>query len=457
MNNIARFAAENILNSLPVSMAIALLAWGLARVLRSRGSRTRFVIWLSALFAIVVLPWFGSVGADSLRAVQAQSTGAVTLPGSLAKYLVVAWALGAALGFSHVVLGLHRLRGLRATCVPVHLGELDPALRATLDEVRQHRRVTLCTSDAVRVPSALGYFRPAVVLPKWALVEVPPQELSAILLHELAHLRRYDDWTNLAQKLVKAIFFFHPAVWFIESRLTLAREMACDDAVLAANFSPRAYAASLVSLAERSFLRRGIDLVQAAVSHAQQLTLRLSEILRKEETGQGSARITKPVVALISLVGIIATYGLSHAPRLVAFSGGAAQVASAGQTVSLAAESALQPVNLSYTGTTAQSTLPARKVSPSSARSIYRALPRPLHSLARHTKPLPPLEEGISSPSVMALATLPMDLAGAPAPVIVVFHSSQFVANGQVYWQVTVLRLTQPQQRAVIGGFGRQI
>jgi beta-lactamase regulating signal transducer with metallopeptidase domain len=71
-------------------------------------------------------------------------------------------------------------------------------------------------------------------------------------LHELAHLRRYDDWTNLAQKLVKALFFFHPAVWWIEKQVSLEREMACDDAVLAETASPRAYAECLAHLAEKT-------------------------------------------------------------------------------------------------------------------------------------------------------------------------------------------------------------
>jgi len=65
------------------------------------------------------------------------------------------------------------------------------------------------------------------------------------LLHEFAHLGRWDDWTNLAQKLVRTIFFFHPAVWWIEKRLSLEREMACDDVVLAETQNPRAYAECL--------------------------------------------------------------------------------------------------------------------------------------------------------------------------------------------------------------------
>ncbi len=133
-------------------------------------------------------------------------------------------------------------------------------------------------------PHPWDTFVPSLPFPAWALQEIPADELQAICLHELAHLRRWDDWTNLAQKILKAIFFFHPAVWFIENRLSLEREMACDDAVLAANFSPRVYAESLLGLAEKSFLRRGIELAQAAVGQVWQLKLRIVEILRRDRT-----------------------------------------------------------------------------------------------------------------------------------------------------------------------------
>ena len=95
--------------------------------------------------------------------------------------------------------------------------------------------------------------KPVVVVPGWVMQELSADELNQILLHELAHLRRWDDWTNLAQKVVKALFFFHPAVWWIEKRVSLEREMACDDAVIAETASPRAYAECLTHLAERTF------------------------------------------------------------------------------------------------------------------------------------------------------------------------------------------------------------
>ena len=121
----------------------------------------------------------------------------------------------------------------------------------------------MCTSESLRVPTAIGFIKPLVVIPAWAMRELSAVELNAILLHELAHLRRWDDWTNLIQKIVGALLFFHPAVWWIEKKLSLEREMACDDLVLVkAGQRPKVYAECLVSLAEKSLLRKGSGIGQ---------------------------------------------------------------------------------------------------------------------------------------------------------------------------------------------------
>ncbi len=455
---LVRVAAAGVLNSVLAGIAIALLAWAVTSLFRREGSGTRFAVWFLGLVAIAVLPLVSTGLGHRATAVAAS---AFTLPESFAFYVFLAWAIGAGLGLAHVALGLYRLQRLRATCVPVDVERLEDGLRASVIAARAKRQVALCTSDAVRVPAAIGYIRPIVVFPSWALAEIPPAELNAILLHELAHLRRYDDWTNLAQKIVKAIFFFHPAVWFIESRLTLEREMACDDAVLAANFSPCAYAESLVGLAERSFLRRGVQLAQAAVGHVQQLKTRLAEILRKDR--QGSGRVWKPAVALMSLVGMASMYGIARAPRMVAFTSGTSQIASANIDEHIDfqhASTQLQPVNLGYSG---HALAPATLTQKSTQKKLSVRL-----SARHHFTPNPDslraqrvaLFNGMNDevpPPVLALSSFPSDLIAGPAPMLLVFHSEQFGVNGPVIWQVTVFRLAPAQQRTLAGGSPKKI
>ncbi len=190
---LVRIAAAGVLNSLLTGIAVALLAWTVTRLFRREGSGTRFAVWFFGLAAIVVLPW---VNASLGHTTSAVAAGAFTLPESFAFYVFLIWAIGAGLGLAHVALGLYRLQRLRATCAPVDPERLDESLRTSLVAALAKRQVTLCTSDAVRVPAAIGYFRPVVVFPSWALAEIPPAELRR---HPIARacspasLRRLDQ------------------------------------------------------------------------------------------------------------------------------------------------------------------------------------------------------------------------------------------------------------------------
>jgi bla regulator protein blaR1 len=447
----APVVASGLLNSLVAGVGVVLVAWLVCRVAGRHSSRTRFSVWLITLIAMFFLPCLGYFAASFYAAVPTWASGALTLPESLASYLVIGWMIGATLGLCHIAHGLYRLRCLRATCAPVAAEELDPTLRAILSEIQPQRSAQLCVSDAVRVPAAIGYFRPLVVFPTWALAEIPTPELSAILLHELEHLRRYDDWTNLAQKLVKALLFFHPAVWFIESRLTLEREMACDDAVLAADFAPRAYAESLISLAEKSFLRRGVQLAQAAVSHVQQLKVRLAEILRKDRVVEGSVGGRKPGLALLSLAFMVAGYGALSAPRLVAFSDGSDARAAVTSPATMLPEPTprLQPVNLRYPIVAA----PVRGVVKGRTKVAHRnteATPRSAFvqraAVSRYVDAKP------NSQTVLVSQKEPV-----VTPVLVVLEGEQFGINGPILWRLTVVHLTPAQQRVLSGGIPKQI
>jgi hypothetical protein len=157
-----------------------------------------------------------------------------------------------------------------------------------------------------------------VIFPGWLIEELSPDEVNQILLHELAHLRRRDDWTNLVEKLVKAMLFFHPAVWWIESKVSLEREMACDDAVLAETARPRAYAECLTHVAEKTLIRRSLVLAQAALGRVRQTSLRVARILdanRPRQTGHA----WRSAVPLLAGFAITCTLLVSNQRQLIAF------------------------------------------------------------------------------------------------------------------------------------------
>ena len=321
LQSLAQLSAERIINCTAEGMVIALLAWVLLRAIGPRNSsNTRFAVWFAALLGIAALPLFGNWAASGTELTQRSE---ISLPASWALYVFAAWALMAFVGLLRVAVGFWHLQRLRENCVPVDLAALDPLLQKTLAEFDSPRTVTLCVSDELRVPTAIGFTKPRVVIPSWTVEELSSLELNAILLHELAHLRRRDDWTNLIQKIVGALLFFHPAVWWIEKKLALEREMACDDLVLAETASPRAYAECLVSLAEKSFLRRGIALAQAAVDRLRSVSLRVTRIL--DVNRSRATRVWSPAPILVAGVSLVCVMVLSRAPtRLVSFENGAA-------------------------------------------------------------------------------------------------------------------------------------
>ena len=332
--SLALFSSERLLNCMVEGSGIALLGWILLRVLGRRNSGTRFAVWFSALLLIAAFPVFDSLGAGgaglssgylfsqsltslSLSSGSFSSESAIMVPASWALYMFAAWAVIAFAGLVRVGISLWHLRRVRRSCVPIDLATLDPALRQTLEKFSSSRTVTICASDGVRVPTAIGFARPLVVIPAWALRELSPAELNAIVLHELAHLGRWDDWTNLVQRILGALLFFHPAVWWIESKLCLEREMACDDLVLARTTNPLAYAECLVSLAEKSYLRRGLAMAQAAVTRMRQTSSRVLQIL--DGSRPTGTAVWKPAPLLFTAFSIVCLFAASYTPSLVGF------------------------------------------------------------------------------------------------------------------------------------------
>jgi beta-lactamase regulating signal transducer with metallopeptidase domain len=342
VQTLAQVSIERILNALPEGLLVALFAWALLRVLRRQNSGTRFAVWFLALLTVAALPVLGGFGEERALMVAGMSSfmssampwgsarPAITIPGRWALFVFLAWVLGAGAAMIRLAAGLWRLRQLRRSCTPIVAVDLDPAVRKTVDAIGASRSVasrsiaslsiTIATSECVRVPAAVGFWKRTIVLPAWTLRELPPEDLNVILLHEFAHLRRWDDWTNLIQKIVRALFFFHPAVWWIENRLSVEREMACDDAVLAETANPHGYASCLVSLLEKSLAHRGWSMAQAAVHRAREASLRLAQIL--DTNRPVATRVWKPALGMVGGFSMVCLAVLAHAPQFVAFDRG---------------------------------------------------------------------------------------------------------------------------------------
>jgi len=242
-----------------------------ARVLRRPGAR--YAMWMAALAGTVVTPmatgWLRSLEVTNPVlhtgapvAVEVLDTGARTdpipirgtAPGPPTKPSVyaMAWAAGV------LVLSLSALGGYlaavraRRRSHPVE----DPRVLRVFEEERGRfglGSVGLMISEDVSCPAVVGYLRPVVLLPSG--VAGDEREVRWAIRHELAHLKRRDNWAILFQRAVGALLFFDPLVWLINRRLDVERELACDSLVLEDPSERTAYARFLVSQLE-SFPRR---------------------------------------------------------------------------------------------------------------------------------------------------------------------------------------------------------
>jgi GWxTD domain-containing protein len=118
-------------------------------------------------------------------------------------------------------------------------------LRARL---RLSRPIVLLESGLAEVPVVVGYVRPTILIPAGLLAGLPPGQMEAILLHELAHIRRCDYLWNLLQAFAEGLLFYHPAVWWISGVIRAERENCCDDLVVAVHGDAHEYAAALATL-----------------------------------------------------------------------------------------------------------------------------------------------------------------------------------------------------------------
>src|SRR5262249_37877326 len=143
------------------------------------------------------------------------------------------WLVGVVIfNLRHLVnwLATHRMRS-RGICAAPDIWQ--DRLHRAAERLRVSKSVTLLESCLVQVPIVLGLLRPVILFPVGLLAGLPAGQIELILMHELAHIRRWDYAMNMIQTFIEGLMFYNPAVWWISHVIRTEREHCCDDIVAA--------------------------------------------------------------------------------------------------------------------------------------------------------------------------------------------------------------------------------
>ena len=163
--------------------------------------------------------------------------------------ILAVWGLGVAIQLLRTIRDLTATRALLRG-ESVKSAALQTSLARVVELLQIRRRFQVVVSATQAGPFVFGLWKPTLVLPAALIAGLTPDQLEAVLLHELAHLRRYDDVINFIQLLVEAVFFFNPALRWISRELRRERETACDARAVACLPSPLPLAEALARVAE---------------------------------------------------------------------------------------------------------------------------------------------------------------------------------------------------------------
>jgi len=188
--------------------------------------------------------------------------------------------------------------------------ELRVFVSATSNRMGIRPTVSAWLSSKVDVPLTLGHLKPVILLPVAMVNHLTPQQVEAILVHELAHIRRHDYLLHLAVTALEGFFFFNPFARLLIRQVKKERENCCDDLVLQFRYDRHSYVSALLSLATHSQkVRRAI----AATGDGNRLLLqRAKRILQQKQSYDRPG--FRPLVLLLftGLITLIAMYGPAH-------------------------------------------------------------------------------------------------------------------------------------------------
>jgi beta-lactamase regulating signal transducer with metallopeptidase domain len=258
------------------TLALLTCVWVVLKLVRFKSPAQRHQIWLLSLIAVAALPLasFVTRSLPEIRPsnsafnfaietptrvvkrvagpgkVQTSAASSSPAPPDLVRKLIPSvlfafWFLGMLIVLTRLLANQISLGQMCRRARPIAPGELD---------LNYYRAARLRISEEIDSPMLCGCFRPTIILPADMFDWTSPSERHAMIQHELAHVARRDPLANLFQISLTLIFYFHPLFRHACKQLSLERELACDQQVLAGGTCAETYAAGLLKAAERGLI-----------------------------------------------------------------------------------------------------------------------------------------------------------------------------------------------------------
>lgn len=267
---------DALIQHLVISTLFAGFVAGIIRIRTKDTARFRYRLWLAAAlnFAIPtpILIRAGawahqlapmpaivrSVYPPSAQALRKLSSGWPQVGISAGWFpieLAIIWFVGA-LGFLLVWIWQFRSQRPQSKPAPTGLVQIVAELR---QRIGLRRRVAVRSAMTGNDLAVYGIFDPVILIPNRFSCSLSREELEAVLAHELMHVRAWDNLAASIVRILRCIFWFHPALWWIERRLVVERESACDEAVIDQGWSANSYASGILKFCQFHFaeLRAG--------------------------------------------------------------------------------------------------------------------------------------------------------------------------------------------------------
>ncbi len=231
------------------------------------------------------------------------------------RWLVVAWLIGTGAQLLKVFISWLGLNRIHRNSDPISTKPILAKRLAALEtRLGLRKPIRWLLSKSIDVPMVSGVVRPIVVVPTSMMTGMTPEQIDAILLHELAHVRRHDFLVNLLQMLVETLLFFNPAVWWISKQIRIQREYSCDDLACSAFGDKREYAWALAALEQ---LRATPTLAMAANGgKSGSLLDRVNRLVGAAQPSRRISGFTSVLLTLltVAVIGVVSTWAVAGPP-----------------------------------------------------------------------------------------------------------------------------------------------